>query len=254
MIHINNFYVCKYLQYMFCVILKFIFSLRLDTMGTSILAEVPKSLGLVWSTNTKFQFQWWIFLYSISYNWIYFLEGSLRFMTDWSFLLLSQIILDASVKTEVNNVHIVLTIHIRYSKISQSFKYLWLSELRRNFQARTISSYTYQMFQIFMQCYIHMYILVYYMNTTNMLSLCLCVCVCGCFVLKINLFNFLSDNRRSCHSTRLPSEQCVHKISVSIIFLLLTNIENVFSVISLWVTANTYEYRYLPCMCCMCLC
>lgn len=159
---------------MLCVILKFIFSLRLDTMGTSILAEVPKSLGLVWSTNTKFQFQWWILLYSISYHWIYFLERSLRFMTDWSFLVLSQIILDASVKIVVYNVHI----HIRYSKISQSLKYLWLSELRRNFQARTISSYTCQMFQIFMQCYIHMYILVY---TTNMLSLCLCVCVGALF-------------------------------------------------------------------------
>lgn len=53
--------------YMFCVILKFIFSLRTDTMGTSILAEVPKSLGLVWSAYTKFKFLWWVFLYSIVY-------------------------------------------------------------------------------------------------------------------------------------------------------------------------------------------
>lgn len=50
--YITVFYISTYI-YMFCVILKFIFSLRTDTMGTSILAEVPKSLGLVWSAQTQ---------------------------------------------------------------------------------------------------------------------------------------------------------------------------------------------------------
>lgn len=85
------------------------------------------------------------------------------------------------------------------------------------------------------------------------------VCACGCFVLKINLFNFLSDNRRSCHSTRLPSEQCVHKISVSIIFLLLTNIENVFFFCNFTLSNCKYVRAYMNtviyhvCAACVCV-